>query len=206
MSILFIVVLLGVQSTFVGSLLLPFGAIASTASGILGFKISVAASMLSMFTRGFTGTFNFRAGTIIDDPSSEEPDGRSGALVPDVVTTTTEKTEIKVPISALQGILNMNEEQTQKTELLFSFLKSINDHKCVSRLICESAADASRLGKVGKATNHFFNTNVAVKTGAVSVFVAAAKTGRSRGLAGCARAFPECTADIPHILTVAGLT
>ncbi|KAH7955595.1 hypothetical protein HPB52_001691 [Rhipicephalus sanguineus] len=99
----------------------------------------------------------------------------------------------------------VDEEQKHQTELLFTFLKGIDDRRCVSRMVCESFADAIRLGKVGKATKNFFSTKVGVDTGAASVFVAAAKTGRSRGLAGCAQAFPGCTANLPHILTAAGL-
>ncbi|XP_037512202.1 uncharacterized protein LOC119388915 [Rhipicephalus sanguineus] len=203
-SLLFIVVLLVVQSVFVGSLFLPFGGIASAANGIIGFKVSVAASLLSMLGKGFTGTFNLRAGTAFADSSSEELNGRSGLLGYDM-TTTTERTEIKVPISALQDVLNVDEEQKHQTDLLFTFLKGIDDRGCVSRMVCESVADAIRLGKVGNATKNFFDTNVGVETGDVSVFVAAAKTGRSRGLAGCAQAFPECTANLPHILTAARL-
>ncbi|KAL1482349.1 hypothetical protein MTO96_033857 [Rhipicephalus appendiculatus] len=99
----------------------------------------------------------------------------------------------------------VDEKQKHEIDVLFAFLKGIDDRGCVSRMVCESAADAVRLGKVGKATNNFFNTNVGVDTEAVSVFVTAAKAGRSRGLAGCAQAFPECTANLPDILTAAGL-
>ncbi|KAL3201016.1 hypothetical protein MRX96_012852 [Rhipicephalus microplus] len=136
----------------------------------------------------------------------EELEGRRGLPGHDVTTTTTtEKTEIKVPISALQNVLNVNEEQKLQIDLLFAFLKEIDDRGCVSRMVCESTADALRLGKVGTATKHFFDTNMGVGTKAISVFVAAAKTGRSRGLAGCAQAFPECTTNLPRVLTAAGL-
>ncbi|KAH7960239.1 hypothetical protein HPB49_018099 [Dermacentor silvarum] len=193
---------------FVGSLLLPLGSIASTANGILGFKISLAASALSMLTKGFKGTFNLRAGTDIADSPSDELNGRSGLLVPDMTTTTsttTEQTEVRVPISVLQDIFKLNHDQRHQTDLLFTFLKEMDDRGCVSRMVCESATDAMRLGQVGNATAHFFETNVAVNTGPASFFLSAAKTGRSKGLAGCAQAFPECTADLPHILTAAGL-
>ncbi|KAH7955261.1 hypothetical protein HPB51_028138 [Rhipicephalus microplus] len=137
--------LLVVQSACVGSLFLPFGGVTSAVSGILGYKISMAGSLLSMLSQGFTGH--------------------------DVTTTTTtEKTEIKVPISALQNVLNMNEEQKLQIDLLFAFLKEIDDRGCVSRMVCESAADALRLGKVGTATKYFFDTNAGVGTKAVSVF------------------------------------
>ncbi|KAL1484946.1 hypothetical protein MTO96_032272 [Rhipicephalus appendiculatus] len=205
-SLLFIAALLVAQSAFVGSLFLPFGGIASAANSLIGFKISTAASLLSMLTQGFTGTVNLRAGTAFTDSPFEELNGRSGLLGHDItMTTTTERTEIKVPISELQNVLNVDEDQKYQIELMFAFLKGIDDRGCVSRMVCESAADAIRLGKVGKATKNFFNTNVGVGTEAVSVFVAAAKTGQSRGLAGCAQAFPECTANIPHVLTAAGL-
>ncbi|KAL3201040.1 hypothetical protein MRX96_012873 [Rhipicephalus microplus] len=200
--LLFIATLL-LQNVFVGSLFLPFGGIVSAAHGILGFKVSMAASLLSMLSKGFTGTFNLRAGTDFDDSPSDEHTGRSGPFIIDA-TTTTEKTEIEGPNSSLQNALNVDEEK-HETDLMFAFLKGIDDHECVSRMVCESAADALRLGKVGKATKHFFDTHVGVGTGAVSVFITAAKTGHSRGLAGCAQAFPECTADIPNVLTAAGM-
>ncbi|XP_037512200.1 uncharacterized protein LOC119388913 [Rhipicephalus sanguineus] len=204
-SLLFVAALLVVQSVFVGSLFLPFGGIASAANGIIGFKISMAGSLLSMLSQAFTGTFNLRAGTDFVDSPSEELSGRSGLLGPDGMTTTTEKTEIKVPVSALQNVLNVDDERKRQLDLLFTFLKEIDDRGCVSRMVCESVADAIRFGKVGNATKNFFSTNVGVDTGAASVFVDAAKTGRSRGIAGCAQAFPECNANLPHILTAAGL-
>ncbi|XP_065296902.1 uncharacterized protein [Dermacentor albipictus] len=205
--LLFVATLHGVLGVFVGSMLLPLGGIASTANGILGFKISMAASALSMLSKGFKGTFNLRAGTDIADSPSDELSGRSALMVPDMTTTTTtEQTAVRVPISVLQDIFKHNNEQQQQVNLLFAFLKEMDDRGCVSRMVCESAADALRLGQVGNATAHLFNTDVAVFAGPASVFVSAAKTGRSRGLAGCARAFPECTADLPHILGVAGLT
>ncbi|KAL3201003.1 hypothetical protein MRX96_012839 [Rhipicephalus microplus] len=205
-SFLFIAALLVVQSACVGSLFLPFGGVTSAVSGILGYKISMAGSLLSMLSQGFTGTFNLRAGTDFTESPFQELERRRGLPGHDVTTTTTtEKTEIKVPISALQNVLNMNEEQKLQIDLLFAFLKEIDDRGCVSRMVCESAADALRLGKVGTATKYFFDTNAGVGTKAVSVFVAAAKTGQSRGLAGCAQTFPECTANLPHVLTAAGL-
>ncbi|XP_075539525.1 uncharacterized protein LOC142574289 [Dermacentor variabilis] len=206
LCLLFIAALHGVLGVFVSSLLLPLGGIASTANGILGFKISMAASALSMLSKGFKGTFNLRAGTDIADSPSDELSGRSALMVPGMTTTTTEQTVVRVPISVLQDIFKLNNEQQQQANLLFAFLKEMDDRGCVSRMVCESAADALRLGQVGNATAHLFNTDVAVLAGPASVFVSAAKTGRSRGLAGCARAFPECTADLPHILGVAGLT
>ncbi|KAH9381794.1 hypothetical protein HPB48_009798 [Haemaphysalis longicornis] len=92
-----------------------------------------------------------------------------------------------------------------QTDVLFLLLKEVDDNGCVSRLVCESAADALRFGKLGNATMHFFDGNTGVKTGPGSVFVAAAEAGRTQGVQGCATLFPKCTADLPHILSLAGL-
>ncbi|KAH7959810.1 hypothetical protein HPB49_013971 [Dermacentor silvarum] len=208
-SAIFLVVvaaLHGVDSAFVGSLLLPFGGITSTI-GVIRFKISVAAAVLSMLGQGFNGDADVRTGANVVGSLSREESERRGLL--DLVmttTTTTEQPQVRVsPIPALQDILNVDQKPKPQTDLLFTFLKDLDDQGCVSRMVCESAADAQRLGKVGKATVHFFNNNVVLKTGPASVFVAAAEIGRSRGLAGCAQAFPDCTANLPDIISVSGL-
>ncbi|XP_050029093.2 uncharacterized protein [Dermacentor andersoni] len=208
-SAIFLVVVVamhGVDSAFVGSLLLPFSSITS-AIGILRFKISVAGAVLSMLGQAFNGNSDARTGTNVADSFSREESERRGLVDIGVrTTTTTEQPQARVsPISALQDILNVDEKPKPQTDLLFTFLKDLDDQGCVSRMVCESAADALRLGKVGNATVNFFNTNVGLRTGPASVFVAAAEVGRSRGLAGCAQAFPDCTANLPDTLSVAGL-
>ncbi|KAL1447490.1 hypothetical protein MTO96_028572 [Rhipicephalus appendiculatus] len=194
-----IVAILVVQSVLVGSPFLPFGGTASATNDILGFKISTAASLLPMLAPGFTGIFNSRAGTAFADSPSEDLNGKSGLPFPDMVTTT-EKTEITVPTSALDNVINFDELRKHQMDLLFALLRELDDRGCVSRIVCESAAGATRFGKLGNVTKNFFNTNVGVAAGPVSVFVAAAETGRSQGVAGCAQAFQECTADLPYIL------
>nr|XP_050029093.1 uncharacterized protein LOC126525075 [Dermacentor andersoni] len=207
-SAIFLVVVVamhGVDSAFVGSLLLPFSSITS-AIGILRFKISVAGAVLSMLGQAFNGNSDARTGTNVAESFSREESERRGLVDIGIRTTTTEQPQARVsPISALQDILNVDEKPKPQTDLLFTFLKDLDDQGCVSRMVCESAADALRLGKVGNATVQFFNTNVGLRTGPASVFVAAAEVGRSRGLAGCAQAFPDCTANLPDTLSVAGL-
>ncbi|KAL1442841.1 hypothetical protein MTO96_046226, partial [Rhipicephalus appendiculatus] len=68
--------------------------------------------------------------------------------------------------------------------LLFALLRELDDRGCVSRIVCESAAGATRFGKLGNVTKNFFDTNVGVAAGPVSVFV-----GRCRDwpIAGCCR-------------------
>ncbi|KAL3195540.1 hypothetical protein MRX96_045593 [Rhipicephalus microplus] len=201
-----IAVLSCTHGMFVGNMLLPFGSIMSS-SGILGFKISMAASLISLVTQAImSGDYEFRAGTAASESSTGKLSGRPGLLLPNMTTTaTTEQPVVRSPISVLQDILGGDQEQQHQMDLLFMFLKQMDDRRCVSRLVCESAADALRLGRVGNATVHFFNSNVALKTGPASVFVAAADTGRSRGVTGCAQEYADCTADIRRVLSVAGL-
>ncbi|KAK8778534.1 hypothetical protein V5799_020125 [Amblyomma americanum] len=200
------------QSMFLGSLLLalPFGPIVAT-NGILGFKVAMGAALLSALgRRGLGGHYGFhvRAGSGIGD--DQRPAGqlgeRRGLLLPAPSVMTTEQPEptVHMPISALRDLLRV-ERPHHEMDVMFTFLKEIDDHDCVSRMVCESAADALRLGKVGNATVHFFADNTGLKTGPGAVFVSAAQTGRAQGLHGCATAFPKCAADLPHILSMAGL-
>ncbi|KAL1475985.1 hypothetical protein MTO96_036872 [Rhipicephalus appendiculatus] len=191
---------------FVGNMFLPFGSL-MTSSGILGFKISMAASLISLVSQGIlSGDFDSRAGTVALESSTGKVSGRPCRLFPNTMTTaTTEQPDARAPIPSLQNALSVDPDQQHQMDLLFTFLKQMDDRRCVSRLVCESAADALRLGRVGNATVHFFNSNVALKTGPASVFVAAADTGRSRGVAGCAQEFADCTADLRRVLWIAGL-
>ncbi|XP_075739965.1 uncharacterized protein LOC142785377 [Rhipicephalus microplus] len=107
--------------------------------------------------------------------------------------------DIRWPHTWRRG-LGFDDQQNEQIAVLFAFLKELNDRGCVSRIVCESTAGTTRFGMLGNVTKDFFDTNAGVTTGAVSAFVAAARTGRSEGIAGCAKAFRECTADLPHVL------
>ncbi|KAH6934012.1 hypothetical protein HPB50_019479 [Hyalomma asiaticum] len=164
-------------------------------------------SLLEAVVRELFSDLDARPGTVSVESSTEKQSEESGLLVFNATTTaTTEKPEVRVvPASAVENLHNVNQNRQHRMDLLFTFLKELDGRKCVSRLVCESAADAQRLGRVGNSTVQFFNSNLALKTGRGSVFLAAAETGRSRGLAGCAQEFADCTADLRHLLTVAGL-
>uniref|UniRef100_A0A6M2D4H7 Putative conserved secreted protein ovary overexpressed n=1 Tax=Rhipicephalus microplus TaxID=6941 RepID=A0A6M2D4H7_RHIMP len=199
MYLQFIAALLAVQSASMGGSFLPVGGLASATNGIVGFKISMATSLLFMLTQSVTGTSNVQAGTAFVDAAFEHLGERSGRLFFDMMKTT-EKTGIDAPLSPLHHVINFDDHRNEQIAVLFAFLKELNDRGCVSRIVCESTAGTTRFGMLGNVTKDFFDTNAGVTTGAVSGFVAAARTGRSEGIAGCAQAFRECTADLPYVL------
>ncbi|KAL3195539.1 hypothetical protein MRX96_045592 [Rhipicephalus microplus] len=160
---------------FLGNMLLPVGNIVSS-SGILGFKISTAASLIPLVTEGITSGDYFRVGTVASESSAGKP----------------------------EWLASEQEEQQVMSQLLL-LLDRMNAERCMSRLACESAANAQRLGRVGNATAHLFNSTEALKTGAKWGFDAAADTGRSRGISGCDQEYADCPADLHRVLSSAEL-
>ncbi|KAL3195543.1 hypothetical protein MRX96_045596 [Rhipicephalus microplus] len=192
---------------FLGNMFLPFGSI-MTPSGILRFKISMATSLISLITDGvMSDDYDFRAGTAASESSTGKPSGLPGLLFPKMTTTVTTEQPVMVGLnSELEDIFLCDHwKQQHQMDLLFMFLKQLDDRRCLSRLVCEINAGTVRLGRVGNATVHFFKNSGALKTGPASVFLAAADTGRSRGVAGCAQEFADCTANLERVLSFAAL-
>ncbi|KAH7956158.1 hypothetical protein HPB52_006590 [Rhipicephalus sanguineus] len=194
-----------VHGMFVGNMFLPFGSI-MTSSGILGFKISMAASLISLVSQGIlSGDFETRAGTVIAESSTGKLSGWPGLLVPNTTTSaTTAQPDERAPISALQDILSVEPEQQHQMDLLFTFLKQMDDRRCLSRLVCESAAERTAPGQSGQRDRALLQQQRGAQDRSRGRCSLPPQTpGRSRGAAGCAQEFAECTADLRRVLSTA---
>ncbi|EEC00471.1 secreted protein, putative [Ixodes scapularis] len=198
--IAFLLFLQTVQALFLGTLLLalPLSPIIFT-SGLVGLKVALAAKLLSIFGNFFTGHYSLGL--------------RAGSGIRGLEPTLLQSAAFNSSANATSGpwTESANNEDllgpaiATTTEFFAPTLKEVDDDGCVSRLVCENFADASRFGKLGGAVVRYFGKQVPVRGGPGAAFFAAATTGRLQGVKGCASTFSNCTADLPEIVGMAGL-